>query len=296
MKKFLSKYSVLAIALLSMFVLGACSDDDDYTAGEDLPAGSTGAFFSKDNATDYNLESDPNTITLKIGRTDSTSAATVPIKVERNDTSAITVPQSVHFEAGEGTTELVISTDGLTEDRTYTLTLAIDSSETNVYANGGAPTFTLRVMYGNPWKKVISGVRFYLSGYESTFPQFTSDVYEYNNENRFYIENFMGSGKNLEFTFDGSGFNADDPLSSSGNISWTNPGYTDSENGWDYITDNDGNYGWSIEGSSVGISTLGLYIGNNVVDFTQKYFEMWAYMSLDDADNTYTNAYMEGEW
>lgn len=296
MKNIISRYTVLAIAMLSMLVMGACSDDDDFAPGEDIPAGSTGAFFSKSNETDFNLDVDPSTITLKVGRTDSTAEATVPIIVQHNDTSAISVPQSVHFDAGEGTTDLVISTEGLTENRTYDLTLAIDSTQTNVYANGGAPTITLKVMYGDPWKVIISNVTFYMNQSTSSFPQFTSDVYQYKNENRFYIKNFMGSGRDLEFSFDGNGYNADDPLSSSGYISWTDPGYSDTANSWDYITDVNGNYNWSVAGSSVGINTLGFYIGNNYLDFTEKYFQMWAYIVDDDADNTSSSDYMYGTW
>lgn len=296
MKKFISRYSVLAIAMLSMLVMGACSDDDDFAPGEDLPAGSTGAFFSKSNETDINIDEDPSTITLQVGRTDSTSDATVPIIVQHSDTSAIIVPQSVHFNAGEGTANLVISTNGLTIDRTYNLTLAIDSTQTNVYARGGAPTISLKVMRGTPWKLFISGVTFYMNSNTSTYPQFTSDVYQYKKENRFYIENFMGSGRNLEFSFDSNGYNASDPMSSKGYISWTDPGYSDTENSWDYITDANGNYNWSVERSNVGINTLGFYMGYNYADFTQNYFEMWAYIQADDADSSEESDYMYGTW
>lgn len=297
MKKFLSRYSVLAIALLSMLVMASCSDDDDnFKPGEEIPAGSTGAFFAKGNTTDFTLDQASSTITLQLGRTDSTAAATVPVTVERNDTSAISIPASVQFEAGQGTADLVITTNDLTLDRTYTVTLAIDSTETNVYANGGAPTITFTVMHGDPWKKVLSGVYFYMSddtGDTPLYPRFTSDVYEYKNENRFYIENIMGSGRDLEFSFT-SGFNADDPLSSDGYISWTNPGYTDTENSWDYITDVNGNYNWSVAGSSKGISTLGFYIGYNYLTFPNKYFSLYAYILCDDSSEE--SNYMYGVW
>lgn len=288
MKKMISKltYSLLAMA----FVLASCSSDDDYAPGDPMPAGAVGAYFATDNPTSFSFTEPTSSFTLKMKRVNSDEAATVPLVVEV-DTAAIVVPQTVTFAKGEDMAELTVDIANINSERTYHVSISVEESQVDPYSEG-VPTFEGTVFVGNPWKVIIPQAMFYYSS-TAALPTIYSDICQYNDENRFRIDNFMGSGKDMEFQFD-NGFNAANPLQSDGYISWLTP--VELSNGYEYVTTEDGSYGWPLEGSSVGIYAFATYPGYSYAVFSENYLYFWAYSMLDDENYTEISDYLYGVW
>ncbi len=294
---------VMAVAAMGFT---ACSSDDNYQPGAPTAPGVSGAFFDKSNTTEFTYEEDlPDSIVLKVNRTDSTENKTVKLTVAC-DTSAISIPDSVVFAKGELSTGLVIKIDpGLYTFRNYDFTVTIDPAEVSPYA-AGVSTFAGSVFYGNPWNVIAKNARFYFYDSSSPLPTMYSDICQYKNENRFRINNFMGSGTNLEFKL--SGYTEGSDINKfAGQFEWnTEQTYHDS-NGYDYIyaTDSNGDYSysWKIDGCDVGINALAGYMGaysyivfNNQdeAEGNRNYLSFWGFCDLDNGSAI--NAYFYGVW
>lgn len=303
-------YNKVRVALLGLLAVAgmatSCSNDDNFQPGEDVPEGVVGAFFDKGNTAEATLTGETegsDSVVLKVNRVDTTEEATVPVTVVKCDTTAIHIPTSVHFDKGSAQDSLIIKIDeGLYTDRTYCYEVAIDDSQVSVYA-AGLPSFAGTIFKGNPWKKLVEGAAFYFAAAAGCpLPTIYSDIYQYKNENRFYIDNFMGSGNKQEFSLT-SGFNANDVMQSEGYFAWNaDQVYQDHEagqNGFDWIYDldseSDDPYAWSIEGSDVGISSFAGYMGAwSWFSFKDKWLYFWAYCATDDGKTT--EAYFYGDW
>ncbi len=295
----LSMHSVCKVLLSLMLMAGlaACNDNNSYSPGEEVPEGTVGAFFDKSNVTDYTIEGEgADSLVLLVNRVDASAEVTVPIRVLRCDTSLISIPASVHFAQGSYQDSLLIKiADGLILDHTYYYELAIDSAQISAYA-AGSPIFSGTIFKGNPWKIVLDSVGFYFPNSTTCkLPTLYSDLYRYKNENRFYFENFMGSGNNQEFSLSGT-FDAEHLENYEGSFAWDPDQVYHDSNGFDYIYSFEENsYSWSIEGSSVGISTFAGYMGAwSYISFKEKYLYFWCYCSTDD--NVSTEAYFYGVW
>lgn len=305
MRHYISNIARSLFVAATALAFTACGSDDDFQPGEPVPAGTAGAFFDKGNATDYSFEDElPDSIVIKLNRVDSTVTKTVRLTVEC-DTSAISIPDSVVFAKGELQTGLVVKIDpGLYTFRTYDFTITIDPAEVSPYA-AGVPAFTGSVFYGNPWNVIAKDAKFYFDA-SSPLPAMYSDICQYKNENRFRINNFMGSGTDLEFTltedFDGSDINT-----YAGQFAWNADQVYHSNNGYDYIyaTDENGDYTyeWTIDGCDVGINALAGYMGAwSYIVFDNKAFEegsrnylyFWGFCDL--SNGSAINAYFYGVW
>lgn len=287
-------------------VFTACGSDDDFHPGELAPAGTAGAFFDKDNTTDFSFAGElPDSIVITLNRVDSTVTKTIRLTVEC-DTSAISIPDSVVFAKGELQTGLVIKIDeGLYLDRNYSFTITIDPSEVSPYA-AGLPTFTGSVFFGDPWKVIIEGAAFYF-GTSSLLPTMYSDICQYKSDNRFRINNFLGSGTDLEFTLTGD-FDGSDINKYSGEFAWnTDQVYHDDDSNFDYIfaTDENGEYtySWNIDGCDVGINCFAAYMGGwSYIIFNKKgvdkdlknYLMFWGFCDFTDGSSTEGKFY--GVW
>lgn len=303
-------YNKVKIALLGFVTVAgmatSCSNDDNYQPGEEVPEGVVGAFFDKSNTADVTLTGEtegPDSVVLKVNRVDTSEEVTVPVTVVKCDTAAISIPTSVHFDKGSAQDSLIIKVDeGLYTDRTYSYEIAIDDSQVSVYA-AGLPVFSGTIFKGSPWKKLVEGAAFYFPATAGcTLPTLYSDIYQYKNENRFYIDNFMGSGNKQEFTLT-SGFNADDVTLSEGYFAWDADqiyqDHDEGQNGFDYIYDfdseGDNAYAWSIEGSDVGITTFAAWMGAwSWISFKDRWLDFWAYCATDDGKTVET--YFYGDW
>ncbi len=292
-------------AVVATLGFTACGSDDDYHPGEPVAKGVVGAFFDKGNATDFTYDRVlPDSIILKVNRVDSTEAKTVKLTVEC-DTSAISLPDSVVFAKGKSQTDLVIKIDqGLHKFTSYGFTITIDPADVSPYA-AGASSFSGSVFYGNPWNIIAEDAAFYFDYDASPLPTMYSNIYQYMNENRFYIENFMGSGTDLEFSLSG---NFDGTVNNyAGQFKWNTEQVYHDDNGYDYIyaTDENGDYdyGWTIDGCSVGINAFAAYMGawsyivfdkQDEAESNRNYLFFYGFCDLDNGNAI--NAYFYGTW
>ena len=297
----------IAYGLFAAMAFTACSNDDSFHPGEDVAEGVVGAFFDKANATDFSFETeDPlDSIVLKVDRTDSTSYAKVPLKVTC-DTTAISVPDTVVFEAGKSQTDLIVRIDrGLYTDIPYSFTIEIDSASISPYA-AGLPVYTASILKGNPWKVIAKDAAFYFNDKSCPLPTMYSDICQYKNSNRFRIDDFMGSGTDLEFTLTG-GFDGSDINTYAGEFAWNADQVYHDDNGYDYIyaTDENGEftYDWTIDGCDVGINAFAGYMGqwSYIVFDNQDYEEgnrnyLYFYGFCDLSNGSAINAYFYGVW
>lgn len=111
------RYLGLAISAGLLLGFSSCSDDDDYAPGNPAPDNCMGVYFAAGNAAEFILTPDQETVNVKVCRKVAAEAASVPVKVEYTDTTAIQVPATVEFAQGEKEATLTISVKGLTPKR-----------------------------------------------------------------------------------------------------------------------------------------------------------------------------------
>lgn len=291
-------YAAIAATLLLGFA--SCSDSDDYEPGKPTAEGSVGAYFAADNTTDQVLTADNTSFTLTVSRQNTADAVTVPIVVEYADTSAIQIPSSVSFEAGQSTAEITVQCDGLTLKKQYGFGIAIGDEAADHYAvQDGTATFEGSVIISE-WVK-LHKVKFYYSGTEG-LPTTYSDLYQLDGVNKFYVTDFLGSGTDLYFTVDGTSFTLDDLATSSGELvpysGAETVDYSSYKENYLLTSASDG-YSWTASG--VGYSYFMWYGGYDYntyswIDFhegSNGYIYMSAYVSTD-VTSGYVNLY--GVW
>jgi len=227
------------------FMMMACDNEDDYKVGPEPAAGNIAAYFASSNVSSLTLTPEDyaksTEMELKVARTVTDAAASVPIEVV-DAGSQFTFPSAVEFAAGEATSTIKVGYAGLETGVTYSFTIKLADDYTDPYAQlDGSPVFTCSVMIAN-WKKVVKDALFYDAS--SYFPKTYSDIYVLEGQNKFYIENFMGSGVNLGFTISGAAFSYIDKSTWNGYFSLTDhytEYVTDSYLYW-YIVDDSGAY------------------------------------------------------
>ena len=95
------RYLGLAVSAGLLLGFSSCSDDDDYAPGNPAPDNCMGVYFDAGNAAEFILTPDQETVDVKVCRKEAAEAASVPVKVEYTDTTAIQVPATVEFDQGE---------------------------------------------------------------------------------------------------------------------------------------------------------------------------------------------------
>lgn len=214
------KTSLYMIAAACGLVLASCSDDE-YQAGEEPTPYCISAFFSSTNEsnliiTPEELAASPR-MTLKVERMESDEAATVPVIVERKH-SAFNIPSSVEFKAGEDTTSLTIEFPNLEKGDACDFVIRLGEEYVNHYAQlEGSDVFKGSVLVAQ-WDKLISNGMFWFEYNNYQSPVLRSNVYHLSGQNRFYIEDFMGSGVNLQFSIENDNFSVTDSTTWVGEI------------------------------------------------------------------------------
>lgn len=207
-------YTMLAAVLLVGFT--SCSDDDDYQPGKPAAEGNVGAYFASDNAADQVLTAENTSFTLTVSRSNTEEAVTVPINVVYSDTTAIRIPSSVSFEAGQSTAELTVNCDGLALKKQYGYGITIGDEAADHYkVQDGTATFQGTVVVSE-WVK-LHNVMFYFSQTDG-MPTTYSDLYQLDGVNKFYLSNFLGSDTDLYFSVSGTSFTLDDLNTSEGEL------------------------------------------------------------------------------
>lgn len=193
----INKLFAFGTLLLASLAFTACSDDDDYTAGPQ----SDGAYLYSSASSYTFLPADEQVLTVNIGRTDSTQAATYNLT---GDNSLFQVPSSVSFAAGEKNKEIKIPFN-LNLGQREGLSIKLNKDQATTY---GFDSIHVTVLRDYQWENAGSGTFI-----ENTI---TGDSVENvavqhgQNSNVYRIVSplstlFDGVDNNLQFTLDASG-------------------------------------------------------------------------------------------
>ena len=199
----LTLYAAAASLCLS---LASCAEES-YEPGPEPAKDCMEAFFLSDNSSEYILGTESTSITLTVGRLKADNAASIPVIVEAKD-EVFKVPSTVEFQAGESTTELTVSFEGIETKKEKAFTIRLADDYVNPYSvHDGSDVFSATVLVSS-WKKVVSDAQFWFSSIlkVSTF----SDIYWLDGFNRFRIENFLGTGVDLSYTILNPDFDIED--------------------------------------------------------------------------------------
>lgn len=178
----------------------ACSDDDDYQPAQKVAEDNMGAYFAAANAASEVLTPEEYAarpkVDLKVKRQNPKGDVSIPVVVDKAD-AVFKVPAAVEFKDGESEATLSVACPGLQALQSYQFSIHLDEAATNPYVKvDGSPVFSYTVMVAR-WVKVVENATFM---YQSDiFPSVKSDIYQLEGQNKFYIENYLGSGINLGF-------------------------------------------------------------------------------------------------
>jgi hypothetical protein len=267
----INTFLFLAAAGLSLLAV-SCDKGDGYEPGPEAPDGCISAYFTSSNESSVILTPEEyaksNVITLQVERMVSDATVSVPIEVVQKS-EQIEIPAAVEFQAGESTSSIDIKLNNLEEKVDYTFTIKLAEDYVNPYTiKDGSDIFSGSVLIAK-WVKVVEDGTFYFNN--EYFPTTYSDIYHLDGFNKFYIENFLGSGVNLGFSIKSynSSTGAFVPFSATDKSTWAGK----MEPLDHYLDDPDGGYywwlmkdvvtqdyaSWTPEGWSVGIDYINFY-------------------------------------
>ncbi len=266
MKKLHTLLYILLVGVGAL-ALGSCSTSDDYERAPQVAEGVISAYFPNSNeastviSPDQYAEAPADTIV--VSRKSTAGAATVPVIVDYAD-SVFDIPSQVEFKDGESEATLVVKYLNMEKYKEYKYSMHLDEAYTNPYTIvDGSTVFNYSVMIST-WEKVVDGMQVYFD--EEVVPTTTSDVYHLEGVNRFYIENFLGSGVNLTFkiipsdengNFSEDNFDASDMSTWTGSIVPESNYYQEYDSDYDYyywwlLTDDNDYAAWTIDGYAHG--------------------------------------------
>ena len=153
----INKIFILAgILLSSMLSLSSCSEDDEFTPGAGLVAGSPELSFSSDNVQAIELDpADPTSIDIQIHRSNTQTEGTYSIKVLSNPDNVFNVPKNVTFTAGQEEAIVTATFDKAEIGKSYTLELGFDNTDINPY--GTAKTLCAYTITRVKWNTLGTG-------------------------------------------------------------------------------------------------------------------------------------------
>ncbi len=247
--------------------LGSCGNSDEFERAPKVADDVIGAYFPSSNEAssiitpEQYAESQERTIV--VCRKSTEGDATVPVIVDYAD-SVFEFPSQVEFKDGESEASLVVKYPNMEKYKEYKYSIHLDDAYTNPYAMvDGSTVFNYTVMVST-WEKVVDGMQAYFDG--EVVPTTYSDVYHLEGVNRFYIENFLGSGINLNFkiipsdkegNFSEDNFDANDMSTWVGSIVPVNNYYQMYNDSYGYyywwlMTDDNDYAAWTIDGHARG--------------------------------------------
>lgn len=274
-------YILIGATLLTV----SCSDKEDWTPGEQENK-TIGVYFDEMENYSYIIEPDDSRlITINLGRVDSESAATVPIKALKCP-EGVVIPQSVSFEAGQQNASFDIDVSPIPLKSAEKIVLQIDPAYSSLYA-AGTSMLTLDVNLTGGWVLLADNVSVTYDG-TTNYPAETTQIYALDGANHFKIPNFMNSG--IDLLFEVSDTTSDYPdLLPYSNAQWYAqlfPGDNDDYKCW-YLYDskNEEYPNWSPDGSAPLID-YAMFYGNgySYIGLNEGYGSL--YVSLDFMDGT----------
>lgn len=268
------QYFLLHTLLVGMAVvcLTSCGDDDNYQPAEKVAANNLGAYFASSNVADEIITPEEYasrpSVDLVVKRKNTKGAASVDIVIDRADPE-FDIPGYVDFKDGDSTAILTVGYKNLEQKKTYKLSIHLQEKTTNPYEKvDGSDKFNYSLMVAR-WVKVVEQGTFYCQ--DTRLPQVKSDIYQLEGQNKFRIENFLGSGIDLSFYIipkDASGTWTTSAFSASDKTTWSGifmplDHYLNDPDGYSYwwlMNNDESDYmSWTPEGSDVGISYINFY-------------------------------------
>lgn len=265
-------YICMLLLASAAVVLGSCSSDNDFERAPQVADSVMRAYFPGANTADAIITPEEYAATpadtVLVYRHSTGAGATVPVIVDYAD-SVFHIPSSVTFAEGDSVAKMVVTFSGMDLYKEYKYSVHLDEAYTNPYLkeDAGSYKFNYKVMI-SVWEKIINGATFLFQNGE--VPTTYSDIYHLDGCNRFYIENFLGSGINLNFkiipagedgTYSESNFDASNISTWKGSIVPVTNYYMEHDDDYDYsywwlLTDNNEYASWTNSGTHGGVSYI----------------------------------------
>lgn len=123
--------------LTAALAFTACSDDDNFSAGEPEKAGVQSAYFNTDTYLNtIEVEPGGDTFQVTVSRWNTASAATVGLTVVSDESNVFDVPSSVNFDAGQADAVVTISAPRAEGGVAYNLVIGIADADRSIYGKG----------------------------------------------------------------------------------------------------------------------------------------------------------------
>ena len=304
-KNSISRYASLVGVAVAMLLFTACDGDENtYVPGAETPEGCIGVYFEGMQSGTIIATPGEESIAITLKRAKTENAVSVPLIVKSVDTTAIQIPETVEFAAGEAQATANVGIKGLYAQKIYRFTLAVDEAYADHYTQvNGATQYTASVMVAQ-WELFKKNAQFFYDGVSVATPVYYSDIYKLSGVNKFYIKNFMGSGNDMYFTVGGN-YDENNLSSSNGELlpiagdgivvdNYPDEGYKYYE-----ITAAKGDEYWETNGFYT--YYFGWYGGPNYstwsyIDFTYKYIYLSGYLEAYGSDSIQSWCTLYGVW
>lgn len=184
-----------------MLGFSACDDDNDWEPGEAENADSPAVYFSKDNASTFEFETDNHKFDLTIKRLKTSDAITVPLKSTVGNENII-IPSSVTFAAGQEEAVITVDCTNIPVKEVFDIKIEIPEEYCTKYAQGfDVYSGTVAIV---EW--VVLDPNFKYTYYDSSNNKVYNPTYGelqmLEGMNKYRLTNFMNSGKNFTFALD----------------------------------------------------------------------------------------------
>lgn len=131
MKKFINKYLFVALAA---GLLASCSNDDNsWAPGEPDDANKVDVYFTAQKTNFEVAPGEPTTMEITLGRSNTSSALSVPLNVSVNEGDVFVVPTTAEFAAGAETTTVKVDFSKATVGTTYKVTVNVPAEYSYIY-------------------------------------------------------------------------------------------------------------------------------------------------------------------
>lgn len=144
MKKLLKLNYMALFAVLALF--SACTEEDDYTPAQPSAVEETEFFFNREQATSAVLSLSASEYVVVLERVNNEETVTLNLNVNAVD-SVFTVPESVTFEAGAKTAEIIIGiNENMEAFKEYAVEISLPEEVINPYKMDNYSIFTLKLL------------------------------------------------------------------------------------------------------------------------------------------------------
>ena len=196
MNRILTFAWIMAAALFA----ASCDDknDDNYEPAAATSADCMGVYFDSSNSKGtVTVSEEVNSIEVTLSRKVTEEAASVPITCV-SKAEGLVVPATAEFAAGEASTSIASTFDGIKPSVVSNFALAIDERYADHYTIvDGATTYEGSVLRA-AWKTISENVVFNVS-FGGTTQEITSTLQQLGDTDRFRFKNFLNSPMDMYF-------------------------------------------------------------------------------------------------